>query len=468
MSILRDYQTILVDAADEAKAAGEVPLVVSCTGSGKTVMMAENARRILEAGGNVLAVCHRKEILTQIVRSFSDHLGIVPQVITSERTTDLADVTVAMVPTLARRRNCIEPLRGRHLIIDEAHHAIAPSYQKLRDALRPASVTGFTATPVTPTGAGLSKAGFTKLILGPNPRWLMDNGFLCDYKMYGPIAEINTAGMKKRGGDFATNDMEERVVEIHGSILRDWRQYNPESRPTICVGVSVDHAKFLAKLYSDNGVTAESVDGKTPSAERDAIFDRFRSGATRVLCACAVVDEGLDVPEASCLQLLRPTASIRLYRQLVGRVLRPKADGSDAVIIDHGGSWRNLPLPDDEVEWSLTEKVKAKRGDKKVVVREVDTCLVEKKLVVVESKSPLALVNKRLSTEQRKYIAGIRLNKTLNLVNSGVLPKDALRAHMRDAQWLSSQDLERLSKAANLPQFWQETHGWLNAAAIGR
>ena len=80
------------------------------------------------------------------------------------------------------------------------------------------------------------------------------------------------------------------------------------------------------------------MDGTTPAPERDRIFADFRSGAITVLCACAVVDEGLDVPEATCLQLLRPTRSLRLYRQLIGRVLRPAEGKEEAIIIDHGGS----------------------------------------------------------------------------------------------------------------------------------
>ena len=110
-----------------------------------------------------------------------------------------------------------------------------------------------------------------------------------------------------------------------------------------------------------------------PTAERDRIFAAFRAGEITILCACAVVDEGLDVPGAGCIQLVRPTRSLRLLRQLQGRVLRASPGKDRALLIDHGPSWRELPLPDEEIAWSLdTTEVAMPMGERSKTIKASD------------------------------------------------------------------------------------------------
>ncbi|MFO0000674.1 MAG: DEAD/DEAH box helicase, partial [bacterium] len=163
----------------------------------------------------------------------------------------------------------------------------------------------------------------------------MRDGKLCRYRLFAAPHRISSKGVKRRSGEFISSEVEGRVVEINGYIVRSWLAANPQRLPTICVAVSVTHAHEVAELYRAAGISAEAVDGKTPKEERRRIFERFRQGRLTVLVACAVVDEGLDVPEATVLQVLRLIGSLRLWRQLIGRVLRP-ADGKEhAIILDH-------------------------------------------------------------------------------------------------------------------------------------
>jgi superfamily II DNA or RNA helicase len=145
-------------------------------------------------------------------------------------------------------------------------------------------------------------------------------------------------------------------------------QLNPNRERTICVAVSVPHAHQVAEQYRGLGIAAEAVDGDTPKPERRGIFERFRRGQITVLCACAVIDEGLDVPEATCLQILRPTASLRLWRQLIGRVLRPAPGKDAALLIDHTDNWRRLPPPDAEMDWKLNAEVQEPREKREAVI----------------------------------------------------------------------------------------------------
>jgi superfamily II DNA or RNA helicase len=214
-------------------------------------------------------------------------------------------------------------------------------------------------------------------------------------------------------------------------------------------------------------VTAAVVDGATPTAERDDIFARFRSGDVTVLCACAVVDEGLDVPSATCLQLLRPTRSIRLYRQLIGRVLRPSPGKEHAIIIDHSGSWRELPLPDDPIEWTLNERVRRVPAEDRDVTRDEGSYeVLKRETVAVEDMRPMMLVTPESKAEALRLEARRRFHKTLHLVQSKIIPEDSLRKHMSDARWLSREELLTLQGALMLPRTWAEQQLWMNQVGL--
>ena len=457
---LRPYQHRLVDLVNQSITAGHDPCVVLPTGGGKTVITSELAKQALARGEDVLIAAHRLEIIKQLLASLARHLGEVPQLITAASTTPVQRITVAMVPTLTRRPRWIERMAGRTYILDEAHHQVAPGYQRLRERLQPGKFIGMTATPITPTGGGLGRH-FSDLVIGPDPAWLMEHGFLCKYKLYGAPAEIDTEGITVRAGEYALNELEERVTTVQGNVLRDWRRFNPDGKSTICVGISVEHAHALAELFRQAGVTADAVDGTTPASIRDDIFCRFRDGRLTVLCACAVVDEGLDVPEATCLQLLRPTRSLRLYRQLIGRVLRPAEGKEEAIIIDHGGSWRHLPLPDEHIDWSLAEKVKNVRAEDRQVSRD-DDYTVAKRESIIEDNIHLQLVTATASIEAKRQEVRRRLHKTIGLIQRGIIPERALYNFMKDARYFNDNELLAIQQTLNLPHNWAETQGWLN------
>jgi superfamily II DNA or RNA helicase len=268
-----------------------------------------------------------------------------------------------------RRLKLLEQLTGCTLLADECHHAPSPTWRKVIEAAQPRRFGGLTATPVRPDGKGLGDEEMFDLLLnGPEAGELMAAGKLCRYRLFAAPHRIDSRGMRKRGGDFTTADMERKVVEIQGEIVRDWMQLNPNRERTICVAVSVPHAHQVAEQYRDLGIAAEAVDGDTPKPERRGIFERFRRGQITVLCACAVIDEGLDVPEATCLQILRPTASLRLWRQLIGRVLRPAPGKDAALLIDHTDNWRRLPPPDAEMDWKLNAEVQEPREKREAVI----------------------------------------------------------------------------------------------------
>lgn len=360
---LRDYQHNLSALTVEHMNEGGAPCLVSPTGSGKTVMLAEITRLYRQWGYQVILAAHRNEIIKQLAASCRKHCNEPVGFYTAKRMTEDRGIMVTMMPTLARRREAIPTFRGRVLLLDECHHIQAKTYQEIIREMQPAFFAGASATPITPTGAGLGKFGITKLILGPQPKQLMDDGSLCKYKMFGgDDAVVDTEGVATRGGDFKKEEIEERIVKVQGDFLRDLLHFNPDLHPTITVTISVEHAHRIAEEYKAQGISAEVVIGTTSDRDRDYAFERFTAGDLKVIVSVALIDEGLDLPAATCLQLIRPTRSLRLWKQLIGRVLRtdPKNPDKVALIIDHGNCWRSLPLPHEPIDWTLEGKVKIK------------------------------------------------------------------------------------------------------------
>ena len=464
--------------------AGEVPCIVAPTGAGKTVLMAETARRSLARGERVVAVCHREEIAEQIVGSMTHHLGrctFIDVIKSGSRSRMSAPVTVGMVPTMARRLERLGPLRGATLLMDECHHAGSASWSDVTEAITPGRRCGFTATPIRPNGQGLGDdGGFTRLHVGPHPAELMAMGHLCRYRMFAAEIEVAGKGLSRRsGGDYKTRELEAAVNKagINGEIVRDWLRYNPQRLRTIAVGVSVDHCHAMAELYRASGIAAEVVDGSIRNKGiRKAIFQRFREGVTTILCAFAVVDEGLDVPEATVLQLTRPTYSIRLYRQLCGRVLRTAPGKTTAIIIDHTDNWKRLPPPDYPIEWELyMKRVEPKPGSTQINPdnREVEITTDQLSIAdgggndgVWENGIELVEITSSMLFNSRPHIArrllNDRLASELASVGSGGRQAASLRPWLQRTQVLSDDLIHCLGTALNMPPGWASGQVMLN------
>jgi DNA repair protein RadD len=137
-----------------------------------------------------------------------------------------------------------------------------------------------------------------------------------------------------------------------GDIIEHWHKHG-ENRRTIAFAVDVAHSVAIRNQFLGAGVRAEHLDGETPIPEREAILARLASGETKVLSNCMVLTEGWDCPPVGCCILARPTKQMGLYRQMIGRVLRPAENKPDAVILDHSGAVFRHGLPEDHVEWTL-------------------------------------------------------------------------------------------------------------------
>jgi DNA repair protein RadD len=351
--ILRPYQTECIAAIRRTFAQWRRVLFILATGGGKTVIVAYIALHAAAKRNRVLILAHRQEIADQISAALTA-MGVAHGGIHSEYAMTADLVQVGMVQTVARHLDVIpEPAL---LVIDECHHSVSNTYAKIVAAWPNAKVLGVTATPERLDGAGLGEM-FDQMVLGPDVRELIDAGFLAPFRYLAPSTAIELSQVRSIGGDFNSADLERALDQdgITGDVVGHYLKYLV-GRTAIAFCVTVAHTEHVAMQFRDNGIPAASIDGTMSAGQRHALVTKLRDGDIRVLTSCEIISEGFDAPAVGGAILLRPTQSLALYRQQVGRCLRRKPDGSAAVIIDHVGNVFRHGLPDAPHEWSLDSK----------------------------------------------------------------------------------------------------------------
>ena len=347
---LRPYQLELIECAAAALRAGHRRVLIQApTGSGKGRIIANLAARATRKGKRAVVVAQRGLILDQLGDNLTEE-GVVSGRIQAGREVVDAPVQLAMVQSLARRLDRV-PLPDL-LIVDEAHHAVAGSYTALREAWPAARVIGLSATPVRTDGRGLRDA-FDILIEGPTIADLIAAGHLARVAYYEPTAPDMT-GVGIVRGDYTVGAALEavRAANLVGSAIEHY-QLHLAGRPAIAFTLGVDEADRVAAEFGQAGIRAASIAGTTPPDERTRLLGALATGGLHVLVSADLIGEGIDVPAVAGVLLLRPTSSVAVHLQQIGRALRPKADGSEAVILDHAGNAARLGYPTETRRWSL-------------------------------------------------------------------------------------------------------------------
>lgn len=354
MLTLRDYQQKNVNDIRMAFSRSRRVLFVLPTGGGKTVVFSyitENAVR----RGNVLLLAHRQEIVGQISKALNK-FGVSHGLIMPGSAMNYELAQVGMVQSTARRLDRIHP--PNLIVVDEAHHSVAGSWQRIIESYPEAKILGVTATPQRLDGRGLHQC-FDEMVIGPSARELMDLGYLSRFDLYAPPTEVDFGDVTTARGDFNISEIEAIMdkASITGNAVDHYKKHL-NGRPAIAFCVTVQHAENVRDQFRANGWRAESIDGKMKADERQRRVDALGSGELNVLTSCDIISEGFDVPVVAGAILLRPTQSLALYLQQIGRALRPKPDGGKAVILDHVGNVHRHGMPDEPREWSLEGKLK--------------------------------------------------------------------------------------------------------------
>lgn len=388
--ILRPYQSkAVIDITAAWNEGYKNVCYVAATGAGKTVIIGAIMNGI---DAPMLAIAHRVELILQLSSKLAS-LGIWHNIIAPRSTrmecvranakkyekgfiSSKAHVHVGSVQTVSRR----ELPQADYWITDEVAHLTARNqWGKVLSEYPNARGLGVTATPQRADGQGLGRHAsgiIDKLIVGPEPRWLIEAGYLVPYRIFVPACDIDFNNIKhSANGDF--NQIELAAVthsskRLVGSVVSEYQRLAAGKRG-VTFAVDVAAANELASAYRAAGIPAAAISAKTPGPQRQALLDDFRKGDILQLCNVDILGEGLDIPAIEVLSCARRTDSLSVYLQQIGRGLRPSPGKTELIIIDHVGNVSNpaFGLPDAPRQWSLDGWVRRK---KEVAINPIKIC----------------------------------------------------------------------------------------------
>ena len=377
-------------------AVGHSVMVQMPTGTGKTYVMAAAVKWFLDSHkeGEVWIVAHRRELVEQMqltLERFCLEYGEKEMRLKAD-----VRVRVLSVQWLSRhagemlKENCVPGL----IVVDEAHHAIAHTYQDIFARFQSALKLGMTATPCRMSKESFGKL-FGRLLTSPCTNDFIMRGYLSpyDYVVIGKFSadQLTVNLLKGRGsdGDYAIREMDEKL-NVPQAIRRlyDSMERYADGKKGIVYAIDIAHAKAIAACYNAMGVRSVALDSKTPANRRREMVERFRRGDLDCLVNVNLFDEGFDCPDVEFIQMARPTLSLAKYLQMVGRGLRINKENKDkvCVIIDNVGNYRKFGLPDKPRHWeSMYAGLKAGKGNVPSFVKKLkDIVPVEDKMVVVK------------------------------------------------------------------------------------
>lgn len=378
-SMLRDYQKKIVDEIIQAYENGHSsPLAQAPTGAGKSIILMAVFEYFLLKGKRIGLVVHKEELLTQWVKGFERFFPNHSRSILGNKQKygklydHHADIHIFSI-------KCLAPYIDKPIIdllaYDECHHIPAGewclSLHDYRQQLPNLKVLGATATPIRTDGKGLRHLhleriengkkikipvdGFDHISLGPQVSELVGDGHLVPVKLYAGSRFAVAEGYSASGGEFNQRDMSELMdfavpIEI---IVEEWFKYG-ELRRTVGYTVSVEYSKKLCDAFNKRvkGIACH-IDANTPPGEREQAINDFREGKIKILLQYAIVVEGVDIPAIGCVICARPTASISLWLQILGRALRPDDGKENMILLDFTDNHIRLPMPSDQIDWSL-------------------------------------------------------------------------------------------------------------------
>jgi len=379
---LRPYQENAVAMIKDAyrRKKRRVVYVLPC-GGGKTIVFTVIGQGASRKNKRVTAAAHRRELIKQISNKLTafevDH-GIIKADYPEEYE---KNIQVASIQTLYRREGIPSP----HMFIyDECHHSISPSAQEILARYPDAILLGVTASPID-----LGEY-YDEMIIGPSVRELIDDGYLVPYRVFAPAPAALLRGIDYDNLDQVETAMNKRVVT--GNAIDHYKRI-ADGLPAIVYTIRIKHTMEVADQFQKAGYGFFAVDGTMKEGQRKEIFDNYNSGKIQGIVSCDIVNEGTDLPRATVGIQLRPYRSQILAIQQPGRLSRPfYADGypldtaeqrktaiADSIkpcsyLIDCVNNVEIFGLPDDEMEWSLTDPPKNLTRQGKSAIQQCKRC----------------------------------------------------------------------------------------------
>jgi len=337
------------------------------TGGGKTVLFVDIIKKFLLKNKRVVMLAHREELITQAWNTLYKN-EIYSGIIKADVRPQYAlPCQVASIQTVIRRAKLPE---ADLVIIDEAHHSQEDnSYGKVLDEHYPrAYVLGVTATPYRLGGRGFTNI-FETLVLGPKIADLISWGYLAPFRYF--VAGIpDLSKVKIQGGDYNAEQAEKAMQFV--PLVESYREHC-DGMSGVVFAINVHHSQLIVSQYNAAGIRAAHIDATTPAPERAQVLKLFREKKITIISNVGIITEGFDFPDMQFVQLARPTLSLSLFLQMIGRVTRTALSGSAATaasdeerarmvaesskpfgyVLDNSGLYKTHGLPDRPINWEL-------------------------------------------------------------------------------------------------------------------
>ncbi|MDR7083586.1 superfamily II DNA or RNA helicase/HKD family nuclease [Arthrobacter ginsengisoli] len=327
-------------------------LLVAATGTGKTVIAALDYKRLCEAAGRdlkLLFVAHRQEILKQAMRTYRDVMqdGAFGELYVGEHKPRQWKHIFASVQSLSSLG--VEQLAPDFfdvVVIDEFHHAMAPTYGRMLDHLQPQQLLGLTATPERGDGIDVAKQFFDGRIASELRLWdALDADLLVPFHYFGVSDDVDLSQLEWKRGNYDAaqlNNLYTGNDARAAKVIRELRDKVTSTDQMRAIGfcVSVQHAHYMAEVFNRAGIASVAVDGSTGDADRAAALERLRRREINCIFAVDLFNEGLDLPQVDTILLLRPTQSTTIFLQQLGRGLRRAEGKAVLTIMDFIGQQR--------------------------------------------------------------------------------------------------------------------------------
>ena len=348
----RPYQTNIIE--DATTVSGSV-LIEAPTGSGKSVMASEIAKREVKKEGKVLIVAPKIILLEQLQKTFKQ---LNPQIIHGSKDYNKNhSVFISTIQTAHKRDLGFEPTM---IIIDEVHFGFSGKMIKQLLADFNGRLIGLSATPYDENGIPLE--GFDLHINKYNLRYMLESGYLVYPKCYAPL-KVDLSNISMTGADYNQLDLDREFnnLESISQIVESTKDTILQRKASLVFCINIAHAEAMAKAYTDAGIPTKAMHSKLAKEEQKAILSEFKTGALKMLANPMILTTGFDHPVTDTIVMARATKSQNLYRQMVGRALRLSDGKKEAVILDCSSVIRNLGLPTEDIkqkENSLTKGVR--------------------------------------------------------------------------------------------------------------
>lgn len=332
---LRPYQIQAKDAVlSEWSVGHRKTLLVLPTGTGKTVVFAKVVEDRVNNGGRALVLAHRGELLSQAADKIMDASGMECAFEKAENTSLGSDipVTVGSVQSLAQPKRLARFPRDyfTDIVVDEAHHCLSDSYQRVLEHFPKANILGVTATPDRGDMKNLGQFFDSKAYEYTMPQAIKD-GYLCPIKAQMIPLELDISGVKVTSGDFSSGEIGSALEPYLDQIAREMTHYC-RGRKTVVFLPLIHTSQRFCEILNGYGLHAAEVNGN--SDDREAVLADFEAGRYDVLCNSMLLTEGWDCPSVDCVVVLRPTKVRSLYQQMVGRGMRLSPGKDHLLLLD--------------------------------------------------------------------------------------------------------------------------------------